>query len=292
MFSFKPLVLGVLLPALVSGVVSVLALTVAARRDVRRAIAGSWGAALAMGAGYVVGHAALFGWPPHPPREPVQWLVYLALAAIILGVLEALVRAPLPVRWGMRLALAGTTVWLILRPIVVGHWTPAETAMTVGGITLALLAVWFAVDAQAARVTNWSLPAGLLAVLALASLALAFSGSAKLGQLGGVLTAAFGACIMSGWLLAPPSFWRGATALLFNVYGGLLIAHYFYTDEVPLTSIILLAVAPAAGWIVELPPLRRLAAWQSAWLRVVAAVAPSAVALAIVLRSADLSAYG
>ena len=54
--------------------------------------ANKWADAVALGIGYTGGHVVTAGWPAFPPAEATQWLPYLALAAMFLGVIDALLR--------------------------------------------------------------------------------------------------------------------------------------------------------------------------------------------------------
>src|SRR6185436_16805957 len=72
-----------LLPGIIVGAVITGAVLAAAARfpSVHR-----WAGAVALGAGYVGGHATAIGkWPSFPPVEATQWLLYFAVAGVIGG---------------------------------------------------------------------------------------------------------------------------------------------------------------------------------------------------------------
>ena len=83
MFLLQQLLPGVLAAVLISGVFAF------AGRLWR---ANNWADAVALGIGYAGGHVVTAGWPAFPPAEATQWLPYFALAAMFLGVIDALLR--------------------------------------------------------------------------------------------------------------------------------------------------------------------------------------------------------
>ena len=83
MFLLQQLLPGVLVAVLLSGVFAF------AGRLWR---ANNWADAVALGIGYAGGHVVTAGWPAFPPAEATQWLPYFALAAMFLGVIDALLR--------------------------------------------------------------------------------------------------------------------------------------------------------------------------------------------------------
>ncbi|HEY3246613.1 MAG TPA: hypothetical protein VGM03_24980 [Phycisphaerae bacterium] len=245
-----------------------------------------WVSALALGVGLLAGHIAIYGIPQYPPREPGPRLFYLIAAASVLGLLETAWRAPLAMRWGMRVALTGTTVWLLLRPVMDLDSTRAMVWPL--ALTVALLGAWWSIDALVARAQGPSLPLALLVTLACAAPTLLLSGSVRFAQLGGALATALVVFAFAAWLW-PEMTLTGATAVFVIAYYGLILCGRFYA-YLPTSSSLLLAVAPPAAWAGELRWVRR-AAWAPPLVRVLAAAIPAAAALVIVLRESDLSAY-
>jgi len=291
MLFLKPFLFGVLLPAVVSGIAFVVAWR-PWQRDAPVAN-GIWGGAIALSVGYIVGHVGLLGWPPFPPVEATQWLVYLALASGVFGLIIALWHESTGLRWGLRLLLSGAMPWLILRPVLKYRWQPIEGVVWLVGLGVAILGFWLMLNALAKRFRGASTPLVLLVVATGGSVTLLLSGSAMLGQLGGVLTAALGASLVIAWWNPTLSLAHGATSVVAILLAGLWMSGYFYA-EVPVVSALLLVVSPATAWIGQVEAIQRLGGWKVALIRAAAVCIPVAVAVAIPLVASLSSAdsYG
>jgi hypothetical protein len=274
LFWVKLLLPGAVLPLVVS--LAVLALT---RR--RRAAAGTpsaWGGALAVGGGYLAGHAALAGGPPVPPLERVDWLWCLAAAAVLVCTVAGLVAPRDWLRWGLRAPLGAAVLVLLLLPLL-KTWGRGETTAWLAGLGAAALVLWAALDAVVARGPGTGAPL-LLVVLALgSSLVLLVSGSAVYGQLGLALTASLaGSLAAACWTpsLLPP---RGLATVVGVLLPGLWLLGYFYA-EVPAASAALLAAALPAAALVQVRPVReRLRPWQAVLVGVLVLLVPVTVAV-------------
>src|SRR4051794_3732411 len=60
-----------------------------ARRLSRAGRKARWGVAAGLGAGYFVGHLGILGRPPFPGVDSKDWVAWLAIAAALLGIVEA-----------------------------------------------------------------------------------------------------------------------------------------------------------------------------------------------------------
>jgi hypothetical protein len=74
------------------------------------------GAALAVAAGYLAGHVLVEGRRPFPPRERLDWLWYLVLAATLPGLLDTSRRCPVLVRAAVRAVVWLAVAWVVLPP--------------------------------------------------------------------------------------------------------------------------------------------------------------------------------
>ncbi|MBX6314757.1 MAG: hypothetical protein IRY99_17850, partial [Isosphaeraceae bacterium] len=186
-----PLVLGVVLPALVAAVVFLGAAWVERRGEAPSA----WGGALGLGAGYLLGHAAVQDWlasgrwPAWPPPDVVDWMPYLTLVATALGLLEAIRPGPAWTRWENRLLVTGLALGLLLGPMIRNFWTTRQAASWLIGLGLGLLVLWGLLEGLAARLGP-ALTLPLLMVAVGTSIVLVLSQSLLLGRLGMALAAA------------------------------------------------------------------------------------------------------
>jgi hypothetical protein len=266
---------GVLVPFLLSAGVMVLAW----RRHAPIA-GGLWGGALALGAAYLAGAVVIGDWPPIPPGERIHWLFYLAVGATGFGLCEALGSWPAWGRWSLRLYFVFTAVWLLLRPLMVNEqWEVWASFVRLGGICLAGLAFWGALDALAQRLPGVSLPLCLMAVTSGTALVLALSGALPWARLEVTLLAALGGSLLVAWFNPRLRLARGASAVLVAVLPGIWLLGFFYA-EVSLGCVLLLALGTLAPWLGQHPWITRRAPWQAVFFRVAVVLLPVAWAVA------------
>lgn len=267
----KLILLGVLLPAVVSGVVFWLEWQLGRRES-------AWPGALALGLAYGAGHWGVIGWPAFPPVDVTHWLPYLALAAMLFGLRDGLWPMPVWQRWALRLTLTGGTLWLLLRPLARNSWTGSQTVWWLAGLGAAFLIVWWQVDTLAERTRGAAIPLALMVLGTGTSIALVLGRSALLGQLAGALTAALGAAWVVSWFHSGLRLARGAVPVIVVLLAGFWLSGYFYA-EVPAVTVALLWLAPAGLWAGEWSRAQSLKPWQGALVRAAAVLVPMALAL-------------
>ncbi len=265
---------GVLVPALVTWVV--LWLT--------HRWGPSDGGGLASGLGLLAGFVALAGsgqtgWTFLRLTDSWDWLLPLAVMAIVAGIVERMAALPVPARWGIRLLVAATTAWLVVRAedaVVAVHpgWYP--------GLGLAILVLWGSLDRLGRRWAG-SDPPILLATVALANAGLLeLAGSLKLAQMGGVLASVLGgiACFARRNRDEAPVV--GAVPALSVLLPGLLFTGFLNTfSEVPSASFLLVLASPLVLGATAVPPLSRR---PNRWPRAIATAATLvAIGLALTL---------
>ena len=257
----QALLLSIALPALTAGSVLLLGWRFG-RRDAEPATA--WSAAPAMGLSFIVGYVTLIGWPPYPPINATQRLVYEILVGSLIMAVLVWRRAPSTLTGIVRLLFSLALPWLILRPNIEHRWSTTQDVLWVAGLGTLTFLYGVALDAAARR--NRGAVAPGLALLAWTGLALVLvlSGSALLAQLAGACAAALGASMLVG-LFQPRLQWAPAgTAILGWIWVGLSINAAFYAEGSPY-ALLLVAAAGLAGMTSRhfapgAPVLRRLLA--------------------------------
>jgi hypothetical protein len=233
-FLIRQLLPGILVALLVSGILTIVG---------RLWKANSWTDAIAVGAGYAVGHAVTAGWPAFPPIEATQWLPYFGIAVTILAVIDTLLRPPGSVRvviWF--LCCAGISSLLLTSKFQYG-WSLFVGILWIAGLATAMLVLTSFLDRAAQRDASISLPLILAIVAGGTGLALMLSGSMLLGQLALVLAGAFGAIVIVGTLLPNTINGRGIAPVSATLLCGLWLSGYFFS-ELPSVSGLLLLVSP------------------------------------------------
>jgi hypothetical protein len=287
LFWLKPLLLAAGLPL----VVSLAVLVVTRRRRAAAGTASSWGGALAVGGGYLIAQAALQGGPPVPPRERIDWLWCLTLAAVVLGTLEGLFPPKAWLRWGLRAPLGAAALVLLLLPLL-KTWGREEMVGWLGGLGTAWLISWVALDSLTERVPGVG-PALLLLLLGLGvTLVLLLSGSAVLGQLGVAVTASLAGSLLLACLAPSLLPARGLATVVGTLLPGLLLLGYFYA-EVPAASAALLAAALPAAALGQIPPVRKgLRPWQGLAVSVLVLLVLMTAAVVLAGRASPADPYG
>jgi hypothetical protein len=278
----RPILWGVLVPAVVSGAVLALDWGPWRREGGRRG--GDRVGAVALGGGFIAGQVGLVGVPPFPPIDATHVLVYLALVGTGLGLWLGPRPATGPLGWLLRGAASLSAPAWLLRPLLTHRFELWSGVLWIGGLAFGTLALWIALEALAKRPPG---SVGFLVPLVTASggaVALLLSGSALVAQFAGVLAAALGpATVMAS--LRPRASLASAAPVEAILLSALWIAGLFYV-EVPAWSALLLGVAPIAASAARLLAQRKLSPGAAGALAVLAAFASTAAAVAVAYREA------
>ncbi len=260
------LVWGVLIPGLIVGVGTLL--IPLPRTEDRHS---SW-RALLLAAGFGAGFVGLFGAPPMPSStrtlaatDWMFWVVTLGGAALYFSDKNrtlALVS---------RLLLGSAMLAFVLRATIEYQWQGGEAVVWTAGLAGLGLAIGFSLNRLAACRDGASSHATLLVLLTGLALCAALTGSAKIGQLVGLICAGVGALWVVK-LLRPSLYLSGGELTLIVVAGfGFGLCSYLYSD-LPGPDACLIASAGFAPWLAELPVFRGRSARFRGGLRVVFAL--------------------
>jgi hypothetical protein len=262
---------------------------------------GAWTAAVALGAGYAAGHArvmatggALAGWPSLPPIDAVDWLAWLAIAAAAAAGMDRILRRPrrggggqvaterpyAPLGWVGRLgtfAVAVLAPWLILKPALPRESPPVPEWTAV--LLFLPLVLFVPFETLAARRPGPRLPLIFAIALLGTSASLLVSGSLRLAQLAGCLTAALGAAL--GISLWRRDFTLAGGGVVTGILGGLILAGRLYS-ELPFASAILLALSFLAAFLGDIGRYWLLERFVRSWRPRPRAASLASIAAAIV----------
>jgi hypothetical protein len=237
MFLLQQLLPGLLVAALLSGVVAI------AGRLWRT---NSWSDAVALAIGYSGGHVVTTGWPAFPASEATQWLPYFALATMLLGVLDAFLRPPGSLRALIWILYCAGLLRLLLKSKFQYGWSVLEGVLWISSFAACMLVLASLLDAAVRRDTSISSPLILTIVASGTGVALMLSGSLLLGQLAMVLAAALGAILVAAFLFPKSIEGRAIVPVAVILLASLWLMGCFYA-ELPSASALLLAAAPVPG---------------------------------------------
>jgi hypothetical protein len=245
---------------------------------------------LGLGLAVLVGEIGVTGWPGFFPLEAWGWVHVFALAALGVGLVESAWPPPTLARWVIRLLVARALVGLILRPLVPDTFEVGAAAVRWGGLDLAILIVWGGLEGLADRLRGPALPLSLGLVGLGIAVGLVMSGSLRLGQLGLTVAAVLAGVSSASVFARELSLARGPLAVLVIVWAALLLNGTFYAD-LPESSVILFAVAPLAGWVGQIGPLRRRGGWLQTLAMVLAVAVPAGLAVGLAVWSSPSLEY-
>jgi hypothetical protein len=273
---------GVLVPALVAGVLLLLAGRALGREG--RTEARNWLEPISLAAGYAASQVALVGWPPFPPRESTHGLFYIAIAAALLSPVATGRQVRTIARWTASAVLAFGVPLLLLRSRVVLRWSAVESFLVIGAVGTALLGI----GAAAGRAPRLPGPLSylvLLIPLGSAAGVLGLSGTALHAQLAGAVASGLGAgfviSLSGGGAPISPAMALFASSLLASV----LITGHFYA-RVSVASAFLIALCPIATACLEgLERVRSLPMWQRTLVRVLGPGILAGISLGLATRA-------
>lgn len=268
------LIYGVLLPALVAGLLLLFGARGTSHAARPRPVLG----ALAIGLGYLVAHVMLAGRPPTPWGDAQvpgrDWIAWLVLGAIVLAPLRA---SPPLERWSSPLYMALFSV--LVFKLVLGSVLPADAGGLLIRLALTFLMyiVWNLLDRLALRTTGAAVPVGLVVTGAGIALAAFFSASGLLAQLTGAVCAGLGAAALVGFLDKGFRLPVGAVAIAMIVFVSVLVLASIY--DLPRSSAALLVLALLAPWVSEQGRLAALSPAKRAWIAGAVSAVPAAIAV-------------
>jgi hypothetical protein len=249
-----------------------------------------WGSALGLGASYAAFHWAAAR-PAFPPLDVTDRIAWLALAALILGVLESVRPGPAWTRWENRLLLAAVILWAMLGPVVAAAEDMRAEGMRLAALGGLFLAAWTNLEGLASRTSARAIGPIFAAVAGGAAGLFVATGSIVLGELAAGLMAGLILVWIASWVAPGLSLSRGGVPVVVTVLGGLLLNGYFYSST-PAPSTIILVAAPLAAWAGLIGPAARLAAWQRATISLVAVLIVVAIAIGLAVAESAGSGEG
>ncbi len=207
--------------------------------------AGRWVSAVAFGVAFLIAGFAAGAFSKFPPHSTWQWIVYVAMAAAIMGGADA----PSRLKWPLRAVLACGTSLLLVGAWVDYHWA----WRAVWGLMVLLLVA--GLDPLRGR-GGAAIPLGLCVAFTGASVVLALAPVIKFATMAASTAGCLGAAaILARWRpgLTPLG---GAMPLFAVTLPGLLLSGLTTSDDVRTWPFLLSAAAPAGLLVGRNPVLR------------------------------------
>lgn len=279
---FETVIYGALVPAVVAGVLQLVA-WISGKGKSESQIARP-GTSIAYAASLLTGFVMLIGAPALPPVEASDVIVIGAVVAALVGIVDSIFSFPLFVQFLYRAVVALATGWFLLNPTNEYLHEGLNGFILLTVFTLAAFAVWRAVSyGNDHRGAKHSFT--LLVLLAMASMTMMLAGSLKFGQMMVTLTAAVGASWVVSLLRPRFSLAPGGIGAIAMMYTGLLFGAHYYA-ELPLASMVLLLLAALPAAIARATKLKhRWGGWISLGVVIGAIVILAGLAFLITFQS-------
>lgn len=267
----RDLLWGIVYPALAAGCTWAFLGGAWFRKDAR------FVSSLAVAAAFVIAYIGLLDGPPLEPVGAREWLFWIAAGGALVSPLEALQRRGV---FLLRLLFLGVLLRLVLERQYVNHWSGegADSPFPDLALCIALgIGGWTAVERLAKRSPGAGAPLGLWAMSAAVAVCSLWSSSGLYAQLAGAVAAAMGAAVVLAWIRPGPWFAGGGAGLAFALLFAIGSAAHYYA-QLDTADALLLASAPFAALLADLPPLRKQAGARGTALRLALVLIPLAIA--------------
>ena len=211
--------------------------------------------------------------------EAESRFLYILLPAVLAVELVAATPLPLWITWTFRILLSAVAPRILLHGSIyldeASEWTPIQSNLLLGGLALALLAVWAALALLLRRTRDRFTPLALSGVCAGAAVIIMF-GYLTGGVLGLPLAAALAGAGMAALML--PGRGQEVGLLGVGVVGlfGLLVLGRFFGNISTLHACLLFA-SPLLCWLPELPGVRQIWPWLRGMMRIALVMIPVAL---------------
>lgn len=252
---------------------------------------GQWSGAPAFAAAFVLSFISEKGIGNLKPTSKGEWIVHLAIAAGVIGLLAALVRKPKWLPW-LAGPLVATASVLIFRPLE----DPKVALLGLSGLFITTLAGWLLLEPLAKRRPGASLPLAFMLLFTGISMFFFISGGLSYSILFGAMSGVCGAALVTAWLNHRFSFHRGATAALAALpVAALWIRSWYYMPQgdhdVPWFAFVLPLLAFPLLWLGELPMVTKRPAWVGVIIRALLVAIPLAAAVILAIKAQEADPY-
>ena len=279
MFTSHDILWSIVVPLVVSAVIAIAGWQPWRALGAQR---GLWVAPVAMGVAFIVAfpgaNSGAWHWPLSSPRESSDWLAWIALVAMIAGVMSAMLQTP---RWMLAIMVflfSVLTCGMLLKFKFTSHtWSYTGGELMLDLFALSAVTWWITLE-QATE--EWPMLGALLVGISSACVALVLmlTGSQSYGNL--TLIVGFAT---AGFL--PSLLWRrtirlSGLAAFFSVILLPLLLGGYYLSKLPLQLLLILFATPLFIALGILLPLR-MKFWQRVVLRVILACIPLLTAVII-----------
>jgi hypothetical protein len=240
--------------------------------------------AVAVGGGFLLAFHMVEGLPELPPRTRWHWLALMGTASAAVGCVNGLWLRSVAGRIVTGVLLAAVAS-LMLHPLPAfeNHWLWKTS------LGAAVFVIWFSGDTYTARRPGHLVPLAMMLTFSAASVVVVIAASsAKFATLVASLACIAGALMVLSIFAPTRAITAGAMAVMATLLPAWMLMGRFYDSEAtqPLAGFALVAFAPLALWLGEVPVVNRWGGWKAWLVRVGLVAVVLGIAAAIVLFNA------
>ena len=252
MLTQRDILYGIIAPAVIAIIVTLLAHVPPWRRD-RRTLA--WGPAVAIAAAFALAYWSTFGWPAFAPAAGQGWLPYFAIAVAVTGIVISLTRENRLVVLVLSLLAIELAAFFLTRSRLAPRGQTLGTILRWSIVVAAAMSVWWiALELLARRSPGAGLPILLAMFAGGEALVLADSGIQTFGQVAGAVAIVVGVMGLSGLWYRRFTIAGGGVLALAMLLMGLIVAAGVYLKT---RDLVVLSIAPLMLWAGQLPRVKR-----------------------------------
>ncbi len=283
--NFEQILFGVLLPAFIAAAMFILGWRIWRRRNPYEQ--GHWAGAAAFTLAFAFSWISEKGVGSLRPVDKAGWIVYLPLAAGLIGLLAALWRRPKWAPWLAGLLLIPAAA-LLTKPID----NPTYALLGLPGLCGAVLVCWLLLEPLAARRPGASLPLAFMVFFTGLSIFAFMTDATSWPIVLGAMSGVGGAALVAAWLNPRLSFQRGATPLLAALPAAVLWQRaWYYYGEAPWFAFVLPLTAFGLLWLGELPLITKRPPWMGVVVRGLLVAIPVAIAVILAMKTGETDPY-
>lgn len=275
----KILMLGVIIPAFISFFISGIVWKIWGK-ELEPIKKGFWSNSLGFTMAYIFGNWGLVGFPPLPPVEATQWMIFIAGISLIAGFADSFFKLPLWINLFIRLLSTGGVLWVLLTPMFKFTWTPEQSRIYFIILLISGILYWFLFEKlNEKQETGITIPLIYVLVATGTSFISLISNSALIAQMAGIVAASSGSLFLIS-IIKPSFSMKGSVPFFVLILIALWVNIYFYVG-VSALHLLLIIISPLLAFICELKQIKNLKKWQIHILRIIIILIPIVVSLGL-----------
>jgi hypothetical protein len=242
---------------------------------------GFWTFPLAFSIAFIVSNILILGFPQLPPSEASQWLVFVALTVLLVGLIDAFEKTPKVVNHFFKLAGIFFSIVVTLLSYIKSTWTSQQSYLHIFGIGivsfiyLKLFEKILSKEGDLQRVVA-PITIGLMSA-GTAGLALT-SKTLSVAQLAGLIGVTIIPIFVTS--IVKPSFsMKKSASSVFLLFLAMWLNIWFYAQPYSTGGFGLTITSPLFSFIAELKVFSKLKDWQKVLLKVILMIIPMVAGL-------------